>query len=230
MGFGTEYPEACISTFSTPVRARAPLTAPPYNNTVFEYQESTYLSSLRSWSVHTISYETTLTTGVAIADPVVVAWQAEDYSYFPSKYASSLLSRFAITIPTPTPGPTTNTYTKVGTTRLSTAARVGIAVGSAIGALTLIIVVILLFLKRRRYKNVESQLSEPEIPEMQDQDRDLANKKWWIRGRWRNEVQAQADPQELENTTVNVVPGPPAELDGEAVQSSGVAGRSVIRD
>ncbi len=114
---------------------------------------------------------------------------------------ASLAKRFGITLPscnillpptdTPSPG-------------LSSGAKVGIGVGVALGVLAVIIAFILLCLEKRR----KSQTGAPQqIPEMEDQDQELAEEKRWAVGKWRSEVDAQVEPQELEDKTVHVVPG-----------------------
>ena len=86
------------------------------------------------------------------------------------------------------------------------------------GVLAAVIAGVLLCLKRRRKMLAAAPAPEDSLPEMADQDGELARKKWWAGGKWRSEVDSRADPQELESKTVHVVPGPPAELDGAEVR------------
>lgn len=228
MTFGSEYPEACISTVSTPVTVRALVTdsrAPA--NPVYEYEYTTYVSSLTGYVTSTNSSKTMITTALAIADPVKVAWQTEDYKSFPSDYVSSLAGRFALSIPSPTPPGKNETPQSSG---LSGGARIGIGLGAAAAALALLIGIVMLILKRRRRSEARTDDSPRPIAEMADQDHDLAKKKWWIGGRWRSEAQTHVDPQEMENKTVYVVPGPPAELDGAELSHPLESGRPVLRE
>lgn len=222
MTFGPEYPEACLSTFSTPIQAQALVTSTPNGalpSTVYEFESSTYVASLSTYSTYTNSSTTTVATGLAIADPIVVAWQTEDYRFFPSEYAASLAERFDIALPT-------NATSQTPVPGLSTGAKGGIGVGAAIGACAVLVGVALLFLRRRRKPKPSG---EPTLPEMADGDHDLARKKWWAGGKWRSEVETQTEQQELDSKTVRVVPGPPVELDGAELQHPDDAGRPALR-
>ena len=42
-------------------------------------------------------------TGLAVADPVVIAWQIDDVGTFPNKYVESLVERYSIEAPEFTP-------------------------------------------------------------------------------------------------------------------------------
>ena len=84
---------------------------------------------------------TTLATGLAVADPVIVNWQMEDIGMFPNEYAKSLVARYTdvsapastsmsmtnalkpttAPAPAPTPAPESD--------GLSTGTQVGIGVG-----------------------------------------------------------------------------------------------------
>ncbi|KAJ8108724.1 hypothetical protein OPT61_g7973 [Boeremia exigua] len=211
MTFGPEFYAACISTFSAPLQALALITTSPFNgaslSTTYEYTSRVYISSASIYSTVTISSTTQLTTGLAVADPVVIAWQIEDFRLFPSTYAASLAAQIGVNL----------SPTDIGAepASLSTAAKVGIGVGALIGALAVITALVVLCLKRRRQKT-ETSAPPDMLPEMADQDHDLATKKWWAGGKWRSEAAAHAEPQELESKTVHVVPGPPAELEGSA--------------
>ena len=48
---------------------------------------------------------------------------------------------------------------------------------------------------------------------MEDQDAAFAKKKWFLGGRWRNELGVKNEPHELDSKAVNLVPGSPIELD-----------------
>lgn len=144
-----------------------------------------------------------------MADPLVVAWQIDDYRIFPSDYAAPLVKRFNIEISTSTGSPP-----QPG---LSTGAKAGIGVGTALGFIAILGAMIAWCLVRRR-KRKQQTAPEHTIPEMEDQDHDLAKKKWWAGGKWRSEVDTQAEQQEPDSKTVHVVPGSSAELDGAGLQ------------
>jgi hypothetical protein len=58
------------------------------------------------------------------------------------------------------------------------------------------------------------------VPEMEDQDKNSAKRKWFLGGKWRSEARAESVTQELDSRTVHLVPGPPAELETHAVRPS----------
>lgn len=190
----------------------------------YEYTTTVYLTSARTWSTSKISSTTALSTGLAVADPVVIAWQIEDFRLFPSDYATSLARKIGVTLPTT--GSDAKLPSDAESPGISTGAKAGIGVGIAVGVLAILVAVVLLRLKKRRKA---AQAVEPQhtLPEMADQDQDLAKKKWWAGGIWRSEADAHADPQELESKTVHVVPGPPAELDGAELRHPNETGRVV---
>lgn len=95
---------------------------------------------------------------------------------------------------------------------LSTAAKAGIGIGAIVGTIVIATAFILLCLKRRRNSS-EAASERTNIPEMEDQDRNLAKRKWFISGRWRSEAQAEFTPQELDSKGVHVVEGPSAKLE-----------------
>lgn len=105
---------------------------------------------------------------------------------------------------------------------LGTVAIAGISVGAGIVGLLLGIGIILLLLhlreKRKQNGLVPAEASHPDLPEMEDQDRSLVGKKWFLRGRWRSEVGVEEVERrhELDGKNVNAIGGPRAELYGEA--------------
>ena len=76
---------------------------------------------------------------------------------------------------------------------------------------------IFLYLKRRnkRTKGATTTEEDPGSPaqELEDQDREHADRKWFLEGNWRSEVRTENPSRELDSRAVNVVPGPPVELD-----------------
>ncbi|KAH6612510.1 hypothetical protein C7974DRAFT_79642 [Boeremia exigua] len=227
MTFGPEFYEACISTFATPLQALALIVTSPSSgaaaSTTYEYETLVFVTSASSWSTTTVSSTTLLSTGLAVADPIVVAWLDENLGLFPPEYVASLAARFSMTVPSSTGRLAPPTATPAA--GLSSGAKIGIGVGAAVGVLAAVIAGVWLCLKRRR----KPQTSDPHasLPEMADQDGELARKKWWGAGKWRSEVASHAEPQELESKSVRVVPGPPAELDGAELQHPRAAGQVV---
>jgi hypothetical protein len=215
MTVGSEFSRACVSYIATPIRAFAKMTTEPLYSgltptPVFEYTPSLAPSSPTSSIVM-------ITSGLAVADPVIVAWQVEDLVSFPSNYQTSLAQKIGV----PSSQPISND--------LSTAAKAGIGVGAVlVAAIIGIILVILRIRKRRKHA---STTQESGIAEMEDQDQNNTQRKWFFGGKWRNEAYAEgvhevpAEPvqreldsrivqNELDSRHVHIVPGPPAELDG----------------
>ncbi|CAN9343025.1 unnamed protein product [Alternaria alternata] len=227
MTFGSEHADFCLSSFSTPISAHAAIiTTPAFdgetNTPVYEYT-SYYGSS----GTTVISSITTIATGLAIADPVIVAWQIDDVGTFPSEYVKSLVARYSIPSPASTSTPTTDALKPTilpASDGLSTATQVGIGVGVTLAAALAGGLLIFWCLRRRKASATE----EPDVvvPEMEDQDRTHAERKWYFGGRWRSEVDAQATQNELDSKAVHVVPGPPVELEAHepAVEGAKIAG------
>jgi hypothetical protein len=227
MTVGSEFPSACVSYIATPIRAFAGMTTEPLYSgliptPVFEYTPSSTPSSPTSSIVM-------ITSGLAVADPVIVAWQAEDLPSFPSEYQTSLAQKIGVSLPAGTPSsqPTSND--------LSTAAKAGIGVGAVL--ITAIIGIMLVILRIRKRRKHASTIQESGIAEMEDQDQNNTQRKWFFGGKWRNEAHAEgvhefpAEPvqreldsrivqNELDSRHVHIVPGPPAELDGSVPQSN----------
>jgi hypothetical protein len=250
MTIGTYMPRSCVSSITTPVLAHALMELP----TVSTY---TFVTGSTSWtsasSFTYLAYEvlttlaltpspgvfedtvtvvanlTTITSGLAVADPIQVAWQLKDLSSFPASYATSIADRIGVSMtPTVSNTPTlpretgaSPTPQATGTTKLSTSAKAGIGIGSVIGVLAITATVILLWLRARRKATPAPVNNGHAVPEMEDQDKSLAKRKWFLGGRWRSEAQAEGLTQELDSRTVHIVPGPPAELETHAVRPSG---------
>lgn len=162
----------------------------------------------------TVSSITTLTAGLAIADPVVVAWQIDDLRLFPGEYATSLARRINVTLPASTS--TLNFLQPTSQTPpsgLSTGAKAGISVGSVVAAAIVGMALTTMYLRHRRKAAVLSVSHGNALPEMEDQDRNFKEHRWFFGGRWRSEVEAIATQNELDSKPVHVVPGPPAELE-----------------
>ena len=233
MTFGPEFREACISTFSTPLQALALLITSSVSgasiSSTYEFTTSTYVTSASTWSTTKINSTTMLSTGLAIADPIVVAFQIEDFKSFPSEYATSLAKKIGVVLSTDSVRLDTPSQPGTDVPGLSTGAKAGIGVGVAVGALAFIIGIVLFCLRKRRKAKNQDPQQEHTIAEMADQDHDLAKKKWWSHGKWWSEASAQGEKQELDSKTVHVVPGPPQELGGEELQHPNDAGHAVLR-
>jgi hypothetical protein len=222
MTFGPEYEKACVSTFSTPVHAFTPITTINDNTPLYEFTSYSY-PSVGSPVSTLLSSTTTIATGLAVADPVTVAWKIEDIGTFPSDYVQSLVQRFGVAAPSNTtvttsdlPEPT-NIPTSNG---ISTGAKAGVGIGVALAAVIVGGLIIFWCLKRRRKPAATTNALDTVIPEMEDQDYSHSQRKWFFGGRWRNEVDAQAAQNELDSKTVHVVPGPPAELEAPATSDA----------
>lgn len=223
MNFGSEFEGLCLSSFSTPFNAYAAITtAPAYDGEevtpVYEYTTSYESSgSVRKTSV--ISDITTLATGLAVADPVVVAWQIDDVVKFPSDYARSLVARYGVPSPAGTSTPTINALEPTtasapssSSSGISTGTKIGIGVGLALVAALVGGLFIFWYLRRRR-KTLANEEPDVVIPKMEDQDYAHSQRKRYFGGRWRSEVDAQATQNELDSKPVHELHEPPAELE-----------------
>jgi hypothetical protein len=74
---------------------------------------------------------------------------------------------------------------------------------AALGALLLL----------RRGRKGRQQPEDDGIPEMEDRDEVLSSKKWYLFGRWRNEMPAENQRHELDPRTIHQVNEVPVELD-----------------
>jgi hypothetical protein len=159
---------------------------------------------------------------MAFADPVVVGWQDYDLQSFPDEYATSLARKIGIALPSNTKSPSSQVSDDLGT-----GAKAGIGVGVAIGVAAIVIVIVFFFMQQRR-KHDRARLEL--MPEMEGQGHRDRDRKWFFGGKWRNEVHAEAVPNELDSKhvdavpneldsrVVHVVPGSPIELDGSMLQ------------
>ncbi|KAI4663358.1 uncharacterized protein J4E78_003770 [Alternaria triticimaculans] len=165
-----------------------------------------------------ISDISTLATGLAVADPVIVNWQIDDVGTFPSEYVKSLVARYSVPAPAGTSTPTvinglapTNALKPTtapasspsSPNRLGTGTQVGIGIGVAVAAAFVGSLTIFWCLRRRR----ERAANDVVIPEMEDQDGGKSQRRWY------NELDAQAAQNELDSKPVHELPQPPAELE-----------------
>lgn len=220
MSFGSEIADVCLSSFSTPFAAYAAMTtAPAFDGEevtpIYDYT-TTYEPSGGVRETSVISDITTLATGLAVADPIIVNWQIDDVGTFPSEYVKSLVARYSVSAPAGTSTPTINALEPTNApaplpspNELSTVIQVGIGIGVAVAAALVGSLLILWCLRRRR----ESAANDVVIPEMEDPDFTKSQRRWYLGGRWRNEVDAQAAQNELDSKPVHELPQPPAELE-----------------
>lgn len=175
----------------------------------------------------------TTSSGIAIADAIVVGWQMDDLSQLPSNYVSSLvqgignnlMASASSSTPVPASSPTLSQQTELPPAQskaLSTGAKAGIGAAVGIGALLAGVGILLLYLRRKR-RVAATMVARPEtsIPEMEDQDKILTSRKWFLRGKWRSEHAGIEKIQELDSRSVNVMPGPPVELDASVAPQDG---------
>jgi hypothetical protein len=237
MGFGSDVERYCISSISTPFKAHAMVTQswPIVSNgvstfsysLVYEYVTSSVVGTdaagIAEYTTSTVSSITTITSALAVADPIRVAWQLFELETFPTSYAASLANKIGASFTptarvqnTPDLPPETGVPPAPRAHELSTAAKAGIGVGSAVGAIIVVLAILFLWLKSRRKRAVSPQEGTV-VPEMEDQDGNLAKRKWFLGGKWRSEAHAEHTAQELDSKTVHVVPGPPAELEAHDV-------------
>lgn len=174
MTFEPEFGEACISTFSTPLQALALLTTTTASGasatTSYELNTSIWDTSARTYATSKLNSTTMLSTGLAVADSIFVAWQISGFSSFPPEYAT-----IGVTLHNGT-----GNWTREATQErsgLSTRANVGIGVGAAFGVLAVIITTVMLCLKKRRKTKNQEAPSGYSIAEMEDQDHDNTRKK-----------------------------------------------------
>lgn len=213
----------CKSTFTTAFTALRPISittvsdGTPLPTTVYDI----YLSYLWSFALVTRSdgvesrvatypfskSPTTLTSGIAQVYPTSVYWQSSDLRDFPSAYAASLASLLNLPLEATTTSSTVSSTRMPGSTSLSTSAKVGIGVGTALGSLALSIILIMLFLRHRKRKRAAQK---PAVPEMSGASSGFRS---FMNGRWRSEAEAKSEPVEMDSRNVNVIPGPPVELD-----------------
>lgn len=158
-----------------------------------------------------------MTQGYALANPIMLFFEEKDLSSMPTPEASSLAQIAGIDY-TPAPASTSSLPRETGLpaqgNQLSTGGKAGIGVGAVIGAL-LVGIAIFFILRRKRKTPADPTIPTTEtIAEMEDQDKTLAHRKWFLGGKWRNESAAEEQQHELDSRGVVVVPGPPVELEG----------------
>jgi hypothetical protein len=234
MTFRSEWASVCISNISTAFPVYAPFTTSvisshaTYEETIFteayEYTVRAFVDSsygTDGYFTSTFSNISTMTSGLIAGDPIVVGWQQTDLSLFPTEYVSSLAHRYSISWSSPTSLPTPASRSNLPNqtnapnstpTGLSTGAKAGIGVGVAFGVL-LVAATIIMFMFRRRRNHAVLQHPGGHVAEMEDRDEVLSSKKWYLFGKWRNEMAVENQLHELDSTAVDVVPGSLVEMD-----------------
>lgn len=217
----------CVSSVSTPLPVHALITTTYTNGVQSSYYDYVVNDQSTRSSISTIS------SGIAVADPLYVAWEAADLSLFPVAYATSLAQKIGVTFtPTAKPGSGTSTngpsqtgsQTDTASSNnsggLSSGAKIGIGAGVGAGALLLIVFTIMAFVirkLRRRNKAVSTYPNEA-IPAMMGSDAGLVKNKWYQRTPPNEDIELHNAPGELDSFPISYVPGPPVELEGSHVQ------------
>lgn len=200
--------------------------------TVTSECQSKFSTELTAWNPETASDGgvtwrfSTLLSGWAAEDPVVVYWRADDLTSFPSSYATSLARVIGVDLPPPTSTPAspssistlptaTGPVITTGSPGLNTGAAAAVGVGVAFGSILLMTIVACIFWRRRNRKQPNTE--HPDFPETE------AEQTLWKRffgGKWRAEMQAPVVAQEVDSRAVRIIPGPPAELDAAGKEES----------
>jgi hypothetical protein len=232
MTFGPQWERACIGTISTPLKISMPFTTSPFNENItsYEYVARIFVAETYGtdgYSTSTFSNISTATAGFIAADPIVVGFQEHDLLSFPAEYVSSLAERYDRTWTVASPpataagAPSLPAQTNISSepsnsSGLDTGAKIGIGVGTGIGTIALAILGAFIILRKRR-KSTEHQedngISDVGIPEMEDRDEVLSSKKWYLFGKWRNEMPTWSHRHELDPKGIHVVNQVPVELE-----------------
>jgi hypothetical protein len=250
MTFGSQWERACIGTISTPLEISLPFTTSlDYANiTSYEYVGRIFVDATYGtdgYSTSTFSNISTATSGFIAADPIVVGFQEHDLLSFPAGYVSSLAERYdrtwtAAATASPSasaagapslPAQTNPSSEPPNSPGLQTGAKVGIGVGVGIVTIALAVLGAFVFW-RKRTKLTEHQedngTSGIGMPEMEDRDEVLSSKKWYLFGKWRNEMPAGSQRQELDPKGIHVVNQVPVELEAsetpQELEPNGVGG------
>jgi hypothetical protein len=233
MAFGPQWERACIGNISTPLKISLPFTTKlefDQNITSYEYVARIFVASTYGtdgYSTSTFSNISTATPGFIAADPIVVGFQEHDLSSFPAEYVSSLAERYDRTWTAASPPATaagapslpaqTNSSSEPSSTSgLNTGAKIGLGIGTGVGTIALAVLGAFIFWRKRR-KSTEHQedngIPDIGIPEMEDRDEVLSSKKWYLFGKWRNEMPSWSHRHELDPMGIHVVNQVPVELE-----------------
>jgi hypothetical protein len=232
MTFGPQWEHACIGNISTPPKISLPFTTSlNYEDiTSYEYVGRIFVAATYGtdgYSTSTFSNISTATAGFIAADPIVVGFQEHDLLSFPAEYVSSLAERYDRTWTAASPPATaagvpslpaqTNPSQKpLDSSGLDTGAKIGIGIGTGVGTTALAILGAFIFLRKRRKATEhqeDNEISDIGIPEIEDRDEVLSSKKWYLFGKWRNEMPTGSQRQELDPKGIHVVNQVPVELE-----------------
>lgn len=223
----------CVSAISTPLPVHALITTTYTNGASSSYYEDVVNDQ------STISNMTTMTRGLAVADPLYVAWEASDLSKFPVAYATSLAQKIGVAFTptaTPSPGVSSRGPSETGTTGgplqgdptsspassgLSSGAKIGIGVGVGVGASLLVALIAMAVVIRRLRRRNQAVTTYPNesTPAMAGHDTGMVKQKWYQRARPNEEAGINnGGVNELDSFPVHYVPGPPVELEGSYAQ------------
>ncbi|PSN63257.1 hypothetical protein BS50DRAFT_624040 [Corynespora cassiicola Philippines] len=229
MSYGSDIENICYGSISTPMTLYLPSTS---DGETVPGPELIWLTSivsdgqtLTTWTFNT----TTLTTGLMVAEPIIVGWMQSDLPSFPTPYASSLAQRIGIPF-TASPGSLSTLAPPTGTSSpetagksnsLSSGAIAGIVIGTA-SAIILGMALLWFVLRRRR---AAARLDdEPKAAEMEDEHAVLSMRKMFVGGKWRSEAGEEGSRHEMESGGAGVGAGVAVELDGRGVVELGVQG------
>lgn len=147
-----------------------------------------------------LSSTKTITSAIALMEPLVVAWQFSDLSKFSTAYATSLAKRIGIDYTPPaTPATSPTLPGEIAgspSPDLTTGAKAGVGVGVAIFTFLLVISLIALAIHRRQRRR-QRTVPTDSLPEMEHQER---SGRWYTGGIWRGELRVKNMPSELEST------------------------------
>lgn len=199
MTVGPEYPTACISHIATRVRAHDLVTLHP--DFASAGATPAYEFIIPTQTSLTISNIIIVTAGIAVADPIVVGWQADDLTQFPADYTSSLRELLAKgpnwtqAISTSKPDPALQSKSA----GLSTRAKVGISVGIALGVLLMVLGILVILLRKRRRRIATSERQD--ASDAEDEDNKHTEHWWNLGGRLRSEMHVKHVQHEVDSRT-----------------------------
>jgi hypothetical protein len=114
------------------------------------------------------------------------------------------------------PAQTNSSSEPSSTSGLNTGAKIGLGIGTGVGTIALAVLGAFIILRKRR-KTTEHQedheISDIGIPELEDRDEVLSSKKWYLFGKWRNEMPSWSHRHELDPKGIHVVNQVPVELE-----------------
>ena len=222
-----EYDYECLSTIYTPVTALWLLTL---TASYFGHSQGAMTSGDVVWESTSgnsiVRDSSVITSGAAQRIGMHTRFQSKDLDLFPTDIASLMAQKFNISWKAATGQPVGSILpSRTGSAdpssnmnpSLSTGAKAGIGVGAALAALATLGIAVGALLRHRKKRNSATDTINPaEISELRDQDQHLAERKQFIDGRWRSEVETQRQIRELDSMGIHAgfIQGPPAELEG----------------